>query len=634
MSKLSVNDIPLTDPYVYEFIGTGKTSGIFQVESQGMQNLMKQMFSDVGPKIRVIEKKYLCKGYNSKTLKYYGKETNKDSVAVVKKDFISELNVLGKELFERIIAAISLYRPGPMDYIPNYIEGMLDPSSIKYDTPELAEILKGTYGVIVYQEQVQQIVRKLAGYSLGRGDLIRRAMGKKKTSIMNAEKKVFLYGNESDHKVGEAIVPGCINNGISEEAAIIIWDKMSEFAKYAFNKSHSAGYAVITVQTAWLKFYYPLDFMVGTINSVITKSDKLTFYISQAQELGIKVLGPDINKSEGFYTIEGDSIRTGLLGLRNLGKMAAPVLDERKKYGTYKNIEDFIDRLVSQINKKVLESLIYSGALDCFNGNRHSKIESVPDILDFINFVKKGFFPDVSFDLPEVDAIYRDLKKVSIKELPEYEKAFLLDKEYEFAGMFISGHPLDIYEDVLKLNNVYTIGTILPEEAELEDFGEEVEEAVSPFAGEKVQIAGIIRDKKQIVTKTGKKMYMFSIEDKTGTVKCVMFPKYVSYYEHLIADKGLVLVTGRFEENERGCQVIVESLKEMTDLSLSTINTVWIDGRDKDLNPLKDFIRSHKGNVSVKVQVGKNSVFSSTDKLDLSWTNYMKLKELYNIKLR
>lgn len=460
-------------------------------------------------------------------------------------------------------------------------------------------------------------------------------MGKKKIAIMNAEKEVFIHGNAGKLKEGEALVPGCINNGIPEEKAIIIWDKMSEFAKYAFNKSHSAGYAVICIQTAWLKFYYPLDFMVGTINSVITKADKLKFYIAQAQELGIKVLGPDINKSEGFYTIEGNCIRTGLTGLRNLGKMAQPVLEERNKNGEYKSIEDFIDRLVSQINKKVLESLIYSGALDCFEGTRKSKIEAVPDILDFISFVKKGTFEDMWFNLPEVDSIYRDLKKVSIKDITEYDKSFLFDKEYEFAGMFISGHPLDIYEDLLKINKAITIGEIVPEEEnDSDETGEEIERVISPYDGEKVQVAGIIRDKKQIVTKTGKKMYMFSIEDKTGTVKCVMFPKYVDFYEHLIEDKNLIIINGKVEDNERGCQIIVESIKEMSDLSLNDAKTLWVDGRGKDLTPLKEFIRTHKGSTTVKVQMSATTSFSSVDKVDLSWTNFMKLKEMYNVKLR
>ena len=232
--KLKVGDIPLTDPYVYEFIGTGKTSGIFQIESAGMQNLMKQMFSDVPRKIKNLETTYQCKGYD---VVYLGKETDVQKVEEIKKNFKAELDKFGKELFERIIAAISIYRPGPMDYIPEYIRNM-NSGEIAYDVPELEEILKPTYGVIVYQEQVQQIVRKLAGYSLGRGDLIRRAMGKKKIAIMNAEREVFINGNEGHLKIGEALVPGCIKNGIPEDKAIIIWDKMAEFAKYAFNKSH------------------------------------------------------------------------------------------------------------------------------------------------------------------------------------------------------------------------------------------------------------------------------------------------------------------------------------------------------------------------------------------------------------
>lgn len=627
--KLKLGDIPLTDPYVYEFIGTGRTSGIFQIESAGMQNLMKQMFADVSKKIRSLENTYSCKNYD---VQYVGTETDTEKVEEIKRDFKAELDKFGKELFERIIAAISLYRPGPMDYIPEYI-GNMNSGKINYDVPELEEILKDTYGVIVYQEQVQQIVRKLAGYSLGRGDLIRRAMGKKKIAIMNAEREVFINGNEGHLKEGEALVPGCIKNGIPEDKAIIIWDKMAEFAKYAFNKSHSAGYAVICIQTAWLKFYYPVDFMCGTINSVIDKSDKLTFYISQTQDMGIKILGPDINKSEGTYTIEDDGIRTGLVGLRNLGKMAAPILEERNANGPFKSIEDFVDRLISDINKKVLESLIYAGALDCFNGSRRAKIMAVPSILEFATFVKKGNFPEVPFNLPEIDAAYSSLKTVTIPEFPEYEKSMVLEKEYEFAGMFITGHPLDQYEDILMLQNFKRVNDIIPEKEENDEEVEE-EKEFSPLNGENIQIAGIIRDKKQIVTKNGKKMYMFSIEDKTGTIKCVAFPKVAEACEGLIQDKSLVIIKGKVEDNERGCQIIVSTIEDMDTINLNVVKSVWIDGRKTPLKEITDFVSTMTGPNKLFIQTSNRDYLQVAGGLKLDWTNYMKLKEAFNVKIK
>lgn len=377
--------------------------------------------------------------------------------------------------------------------------------------------------------------------------------------------------------------------------------------------------------------------MCGTINSVISKQDKLTYYISQAQDMGIKILGPDINKSEGKYTIEDGNIRTGLVGLRNLGKMAAPILEEREKNGPFTSIENFVDRLLSNANKKVMESLIYAGALDCFEGSRRAKITAVPSILEFANYVKKGTFDEIPFTLPEVDAVYSSLKKISIPDIPEYEKAMMFDKEYEYAGLFITGHPLDQYEDVLTLHGFVKVNDIVPEENGGDDEveGVEVEKEYSPYDGQEVQIAGIIRDKKQIVTKTGKKMYMFSIEDKTGTLKCVAFPKVAENCEANIVNKALVIVKGKVEDNERGCQIIVDSIDDISLLTLTVVKSVWIDGRGLNPSDILDFVTPMAGHTKLFVQLGnkRSDIKQITKGINVTWSNLMRLKENYSIKV-
>jgi len=333
-------EIPHNDPYVYADISKGKTYGVFQLESPGMRGFMSELYSDVDLRIKSLEKKYKVKGF--KNPKGSGN----------KKDFIKEMSNLGQELFERLIAGISLYRPGPMDYIPDYVAGMKNPESIIYDTPELEPILKATYGQIVYQEQVMQVVQKLGGYSLGRADLVRRAMGKKKADIMAQEKEIFINGKIKDD--GTIEVPGCIRNGISKEIAEKVWHKMEDFCKYAFNKSHSAGYAVISIITAWLKYYYPIDFMASTINSFIDKSDKLKSYLSVCKDMGIKILPPHVNNSLELFSRSCNDIIFGLKGIKNMGKTTNLIMQEVTERGKFLNYQDFAVRMAKyqKINKK------------------------------------------------------------------------------------------------------------------------------------------------------------------------------------------------------------------------------------------------------------------------------------------
>lgn len=396
----------------------------------------------------------------------------------------------------------------------------------------------------------------------------------------------------------------------------------------------SAGYAVITVQTAWLKLYYPIDFMMATLNSVITKQDKLKYYIADARSLGIKILGPDVNKSEELFTIEGNSIRTGLKALRNVGKMALPIISERNKNGLFKNLEEFIDRLLSDINKKVLESLIYSGALDCFEGTRKSKITNVPEILDFIKNVKKGQFPEIPFTLPVIDKIYIHLKSINFEPTDEYDKKYLLDKEYEYAGMFISGHPLDDYDDLLKISGCLNISLIIPEENDDEFEEINTKEIHSDYDGQKVSIAGIIRDLKQLTTKRGEIMYMCSLEDKTATIKCVIFPKVAKACLSYIEKNNLVIFEGEVSCNDKGCQLIVGNISDVSAMNMQHINKLYINCPNGIPNDLRNFLtdKNNEGMTEVFIQCDKK-LLKCSQNLNLDWATYSLLKEKYQIKL-
>ena len=633
--KLSIDpdDIPLNDPYVYKFIGTGNTSGIFQIESGGMQSLMKQMFADVSSKIASIEKKFNCRGFSN--VEYFGKAKMTNEELFTKKlHYKKAMEEFGNELFERLIAAISLYRPGPMDYIPDYIEGMNNPEKIHYDTPELEPILSRTYGVIVYQEQVQQIVRELAGYSLGRGDLIRRAMGKKKKDIMNAEKEIFLNGNEESYraKKDKNKVDGCINRGIDLKVAEIIWNKMEKFAEYAFNKSHSAGYAVISIQTAWLKTYYPTEFFTVTLNSIIDKSDKLKFYLAETKKMGIDLLGPSVNKSERFFSIEEDAIRVGLMGLRNLGKMSEPIIEERNKNGEFKSLETFVDRMISSINKKMLESLIYSGAFDCFKGNRNSKIEAVPTILNLIKDMKKATFSEMWFSLEELDKAYADFKAIQIPEIEDFDKKTKLEKEFEFVGLYASEHPLDDF--VMKLDSIGTLETvdILPEEDSDEV---ETSDKTSPYEGQYIKLAGIIRESRSIPTKNGP-MYVFKLEDKSGSIGCVIFSSNTEDNKDQIIDGNLVVIDGKVQTNNFGTQVIANAINELEKLKTDKAKKIFIKIRDdRGFADVKSIIKESSGTIPVIVVLdGKGYRAEKGIKLDM--TMFLKLRKIFgkDIKIK
>ena len=494
---VDIDHIDLNDKQVLGFIGTGKTEGVFQLESAGMQNFMKE---------------------------------------------------LKPQSFEDIVAGISLYRPGPMDFIPDYIKGKNHPDQIHYVTPELESILEPTYGCIVYQEQVMQIVQQLAGYTMGQADNIRRAMSKKKQYVIDAGRKSFVYGDEAEG------IKGCIANGITEEAANAIYDSMVDFAKYAFNKSHAAAYAVISVQTAWLKYYYPVEFMAALMTSVIDNSTKASEYLYHCKEMEIPVLPPDINSGWGEFTAEGKNVRYGLYAVKALGRPVIDrIIEERGENGPYKTLQEFIERTCDRdVNKRAVENLIKAGACDSLNGTRKQMVIVSGSIIDQTAQKKKNSLAGQMslFDLvgEEEKAAYQ----VHFPNVGEYPKEELLSYEKEVLGIYLSGHPLEEYLDKWKKNT--TSAAI--------DFVLDEETGVSKVQdNEKVVCGGIITEKSVKYTRNNQAMAYITVEDITGSVEVIIFPKtYERFGQYLLLDEK-VFVSGRAQvEEERDGKIICDRI--------------------------------------------------------------------------
>ena len=510
MTKINYNDAD-----VLEYIGTGKTDGIFQLESGGMKGFMKE---------------------------------------------------LKPHSLEDIIAGISLYRPGPMDFIPQYIKGKNDASSITYDCPQLEPILEPTYGCIVYQEQVMQIVRDLAGYTLGRSDLLRRAMSKKKGDVMQKERQIFVHGDE------ETNVPGCIKNGIDEKTANKIYDEMIDFAKYAFNKSHAAAYAVVAYQTAYLKYYYPVEFMAALMTSVIENPSKVAEYIYACRQMNIQILPPDINQGIARFSVDGGNIRYGLAAIKSIGKPVIELIEqERKEFGPFKNLENFISRMSIKetLNKKVIENFIKSGALDCLGGTRKQFMSIYIQIMEHVSQEKKYAMTGqmTLFDL--VDEEQKSEFEIKLPDVGEYTKENLLAFEKEVLGIYISGHPLEEYEE--KWKKVISATTL--------DFQPDEETGrTKVHDGEKEIIGGMITDKTVKHTKTNQMMAFVTVEDLLGTVEVVVFPRdYEKNREYLEIDNK-VFIRGRVsEEEERASKLICEKVIPFE----KTKKELWIQFPDK-----------------------------------------------------
>jgi DNA polymerase-3 subunit alpha len=503
--SIDMEKIDYNDAKVLDYIGTGKTDGIFQLESAGMKSFMKE---------------------------------------------------LKPHSLEDIIAGISLYRPGPMDFIPQYIRGKNDASSIAYDCPQLEPILEPTYGCIVYQEQVMQIVRDLAGYTLGRSDLLRRAMSKKKGDVMQKERQIFVYGDEA------ANVPGCVKNGIDEKTANKIYDEMIDFAKYAFNKSHAAAYAVVAYQTAWLKYYYPVEFMAALMTSVIDNPSKVAEYIYSCRQMGIQILPPDINKGEADFSVDGGNIRYGLAAIKSIGRpVVQAVIGERDAFGPFKNLEDFITRMSSKdvLNKRTIENFIKAGALDALGGTRKQFMSIYVQIVDHVNQEKKY---SMSGQMSLFDLVGEEEKadfQIRMPDVGEYARENLLAFEKEVLGIYVR-------------RKVISATTL--------DFQPDEETGRTKVRdGSRQIIGGMITDKTVKHTRTNQMMAFVTVEDLLGTVEVVVFPRdYENSREFLEVDNK-VFIRGRVsEEDEKASKLICEKVIPFE----RTKRELWLQFPDKE----------------------------------------------------
>lgn len=511
--QIVLNQLDYDDKDVFQSISTGRTEGVFQLESAGMKSFMKEL-----------------------------KPAN----------------------IEDVIAGISLYRPGPMDFIPKYINGKNDQNNITYDCKELEHILAPTYGCIVYQEQVMQIVRDLAGYSYGRSDLVRRAMSKKKASVMEQERKNFVYGNEEEG------VKGCIANGIEESVAHKIFDEMIDFAKYAFNKSHAAAYAVVSYQTAYLKYYFPVEYMAALMTSVIDNTDKVSEYIVTCRKMGIEILPPDINEGESNFSVNGNAIRYGLSAIKGLGKpVIAAIVEERHKNGSYKSLKDVVMRLSNkEINKRTMESFIKAGAFDTLPGTRKQKMQIYVKVIESCNQEKKN---SLSGQMSLFD-MFQDQQEFSNEiELPdvgEFEKEQLLAFEKEVLGIYLSGHPLEEYMEKWEK---YV-------EKRSSEFNLNEEGYVSVADGSVVTIGGMIVDKVVKTTKTNSLMAFITIEDIYGTVEVIFFPRDYERYKQFLNEDEKVFIQGRVNiEEEKPAKLICQDFILFSQVP----ENVWIQFANK-----------------------------------------------------
>ena len=565
---LDMQQIDYNDKKVLDSLGTGRSDGVFQLESAGMKNFMKE---------------------------------------------------LKPQSLEDVIAGISLYRPGPMDFIPQYIRGKNRPDTISYDCPQLESILKPTYGCIVYQEQVMQIVRNLAGYTLGRSDLVRRAMSKKKASVMEKERQNFVYGNQEEG------VPGCIANGIPEKVANKIYDDMIDFAKYAFNKSHAAAYAVVSYQTAYLKYYYPVEFMAALMTSVIEMPNKVSEYIQVCRQMNIRILPPDVNSGIYGFSVDNGAIRYGLSAIKSVGRPVIEALvEERENRGPYLSLKDFIQRLTGVVNKRAIENFIKAGAVDCLEGNRRQKMTVYAQIVDSIAQDKKN---TVAGQMSLFDFAEEDVKKdfeIRMPDVGEYDKDTLLSYEKEVLGIYLSGHPLERYSSMMeKMISAKTT-----------DFQADEEGGIPRITdGQKVIVGGMIADKTIKYTKTNKVMAFFTLEDLVGTVEVVVFPRDYEKWQKYLNEDARVFVQGHVDAgDDRASKLILEKVRSFDEMP----KEVWIQFKDRDdygknEEELLRNLRSVPGNSSVVIYLKDVNAMKRLPagyhvQITDSWTEEMKEK--------
>ena len=522
--KLDLNAIDYNDPNVMDMIGSGKDEGVFQLESGGMKSFMKEL------KPRTLED---------------------------------------------IIAGISLYRPGPMDFIPKYLKGKNDPSSITYDCPQMEPILEPTYGCIVYQEQVMQIVRDLAGYTMGRSDLVRRAMSKKKASVMEKERQNFVYGNPEEG------VKGCIANGIDEKTANHIYDEMIDFAKYAFNKSHAACYAVVSYQTAYLKYYYPQEFMAALLTSVLDNTTKISEYILTCRQMGISILPPDINEGVSGFSVSGENIRYGLSAIRSIGRnVVDAIVRERDRNGPFVTLDDFVSRMSGkEINKKTVENFIKAGAMDSLPGNRRQKLLVMPEMMEQKSREKKtameGQLSLFEFAAEEDKRNFQ----ISMPRVEEFPREEMLAMEKEVLGVYVSGHPLEEYEEGWRKNiTAMTTDFIVDpdtDEAKVAD-------------GQMVTVGGMVSERTIKITKTGKNMAFVTLEDLVGSVEVLVFPKDFEANRDLLTEDAKLFIRGRVSLGDEPagkliCQQVIPFSKIPKDLWLQFADLEAYQAAEKQL---------------------------------------------------
>ena len=538
---IDVDHIDYDDKKVLESLGTGKTDGVFQLESTGMKNFMKE---------------------------------------------------LRPQSLEDVIAGISLYRPGPMDFIPKYIRGKNNPDSITYACPQLEPILAPTYGCIVYQEQVMQIVRDLGGYTLGRSDLVRRAMSKKKQAVMEKERANFVYGNEEEN------VPGCVSRGIDEKTASGIYDTMMDFAKYAFNKSHAACYAVVAYQTAYLKYYYPVEFMAALMTSVIDNPKKVAEYILVCCNMGIEILPPDINEGESGFSVSGSSIRYALTAIKSVGRpVITAVVEERKERGPFLNLQDFVNRITDKdVNKRAVESFIKAGALDGLGGTRKQFMSVFSQVMDRTQKDRKN---NMAGQLSLFDIVEEEEKEGLALKLPdvgEYPKEMKLAFEKEVLGIYVSGHPLEEYEAAWRKKISNTTADFA--------YDEEVQ-GVRVKDGAKAVIGGLIAGKTIKYTKDNKIMAFLTIEDLVGTVEVIVFPKTYEQSASFLTEDAKVFVQGRISvEEDKDGKLICEKIVPFTELK----KKVWIKFPDMEAYKaaeagLMDTLRESEGKDGIVIYI-------------------------------
>ncbi len=511
--KIDIDHLDFNDKAVLDSLGTGRTDGVFQLESAGMKSFMKE---------------------------------------------------LKPQSLEDVIAGISLYRPGPMDFIPAYIKGKNNHDAIAYDCPQLEPILAPTYGCIVYQEQVMQIVRDLAGYTWGRSDLVRRAMSKKKEKVMQEERRNFVYGNE------EQQVKGCIANGISEQVANRIFDEMIDFAKYAFNKSHAAAYAVVSYQTAYLKYYYPVEFMAALMTSVMDNASKVSEYIQTCRNMGIRILTPDINEGEGVFSVSGGNIRYGLSAIKSVGRpVIEAIIEERKQNGAFRNLEDFVTRLNGkELNKRAVENFIKAGALDGLEGNRRQKMLVYQKIMDSVSHEKKN---SMSGQLSLFDIAPEEDKKdyeIRLPNVDEFDRELLLSFEKEVLGVYISGHPLEKYMDKWTKNiTARTADFLLDEETD----------STRVQDGQKVTVGGMLVERTIKYTKKNQTMAFLTLEDLVGTVEIIVFPRDYEKNRKYFENDARIFVEGRAAvEEEKNGRLILERVYSFDE----TKKELWLQFAD------------------------------------------------------